>query len=222
MTERTPFPSLPSTLPIFPLTGVLLLPGGDLPLNIFEPRYLAMIQAALADNRLIGMIQPCPCPEKMKEGARPYYTVGCAGRITEIEETSDGRLLINLHGVSRFYLQSHVLHEDGYRIATVDFDRFKNDLAPSVSMPECMQRSCLVDQLKEYLTKEELYLDWDLAEKVPDQRFFTLLAMVCPFSPAEKQALLEIGTFEERCQLLKSLLELACAEQADLHGELPC
>lgn len=222
MTENLSTMILPTTLPLFPLEGVLLLPEGDLPLNIFEPRYLEMTRAALAGDRLIGMIQPCPCPHKMEEGARPYYTVGCVGRISEVEETSDGRLLITLHGVSRFHLQSHRLHDKGYQIAQVDFDPFKKDLQKLAALPECLTRSCLIDYLKEYLQKEGLYLDWDLAEKVPDHRFYTLLAMVCPFSSAEKQALLEAPTFEERCQLLKSLLELACAEKNEQAKELPC
>lgn len=222
MTEKSSLPPLPQHLPIFPLEGVLLLPGGDLPLNIFEPRYLAMTKAALAGDHLIGIIQPCPCPGKMEEGARPYYMVGCMGRISELEETGDGRLLINLRGISRFHLQSHELHNDGYRIGTVDFKPFANDLAKPHPLPECLTRSCLVDYLKEYLQREGLYLDWDLAEQVPDHRFYTLLAMVCPFSPAEKQALLEAETFEDRCQMLKSLLELACAERAEKAKELPC
>ena len=209
-------------LPIFPLEGVLLLPGGDLPLNIFEPRYLEMTQAALASDRLIGMIQPCPCPDKMEQGARPFYMVGCVGRISEVEETEDGRLLINLHGVSRFHLRTHQLHEGGYRIGEVDYQEYRKDVEESDRLPECMTRNCLIDHLKEYLSKEGLYLDWDLAKQVPDHRFYTLLAMVCPFSPAEKQALLEAPTVEQRCQMLKSLLELACAEQREQPKELPC
>ena len=222
MTETISPSPLPNSLPIFPLEGVLLLPGGDLPLNIFEPRYLAMTKAALSGDRLIGIIQPCPCPNKMEVGARPFYMVGCVGRISELEETDDGRLLINLHGISRFHLQSHALHDQGYRIGKVDFDAFEKDLAKPNVLPECLTRSCLVDHLKEYLQKEGLYLDWDLAEQVPDHRFYTLLAMVCPFSPAEKQALLEADTFEDRCQMLKSLLQLACAERAEKPEEFPC
>ena len=222
MTDTIPQKPLPSTLPIFPLEGALLLPGGDLPLNIFEPRYLEMTRAALAGDRLIGMIQPCPCPDKMEQGARPYYNVGCVGRISEVEETGDGRLLITLHGVSRFQLQSHHLHDNGYRVGDVDFGSFTHDLATPNPLPECLTRSCLVDYLKEYLQKEGLYLDWDLADQVPDHRFYTLLAMVCPFSSAEKQALLEAPNFEERCQLLKSLLELACAEKGNQPKELQC
>lgn len=181
MTDHlTALASLPAELPIFPLEGVLLLPGGDLPLNIFEPRYLEMTKAALAGDRMIGMIQPCPCPHKMEEGARPFYTVGCVGRISEMEETSDGRLLINLHGVSRFHLVSHRLHDKGYRIGMVDFAAYEKDLSRPAPLPRMFDAQLLIDHLKEYLRKEELYLDWDLADQVPDHRFYTLLAMVLP------------------------------------------
>lgn len=222
MTEKTATDGLTTTIPIFPLEGVLLLPGGDLPLNIFEPRYLAMTKAALAGDRLIGIIQPCPCSEKMAPGARPYYEIGCVGRISSLEETPDGRLLINLHGISRFHLVGHKLNEDGYRMAHVNFEGFENDQRELENLPECLTRCELIDKLKEYLTREGLYLDWDLADQVPDHRFYTLLAMVCPFSPAEKQALLEAPDMKERCRMLKSLLELACAETQNASRDLPC
>ena len=212
---------LPDTLPIFPLTGALLLPGGDLPLNIFEPRYLAMTKAALAGDRMIGMIQPCPCPEKSPEGARPYYMTGCAGRISSFEETNDGRFLINLQGIARFNLKHYEKTAEGYLQADVDFEKFKNDISDSQCLPKELSGPCL-EKLKVYLNKEGLFVDWDLARNIPDHRFYTLLAMVCPFSPAEKQALLEAGSFAERCQLLKTLLEIACADDKSAGKELPC
>jgi Lon protease-like protein len=212
---------LPETLPIFPIAGALLLPGGDLPLNIFEPRYLAMTKAALAGDRLIGMIQPCPCPGKTASGARPYYETGCAGRISSFEETGDGRFLINLQGVARFKLQDYELTPDGYFRGHVNFDEFKNDLSDSQCLPKELSGPCL-EKLKVYLDKEGLFVDWDLARHIPDHRFYTLLAMVCPFSPAEKQALLEAGSFAERCQMLKTLLDIACAEDKTLAGDRLC
>jgi Lon protease-like protein len=205
--------SLPSTLSIFPLEGALLLPHGELPLNIFEPRYLAMVRTAIAGDRLIGMVQPCPCPDKIVAGARPFYEVGCAGRISSFEETADGRFLITLRGLARFRISAHELHAEGYRLATVDFADFAGDLAPPQPLPECLVRSTLIEKIEEYMENEGLSLDWDLAAKVPDQRFYTLLEMVCPFTPAEKQALLEAPNFEERCRLMKCLLDMACAEE---------
>ncbi len=201
------------TLPIFPLEGALLLPDGELPLNIFEPRYIAMVNAAMAGDRLIGMIQPCKCSEKFPEAVRPFYRVGCIGRITSFEETKDHRFLIRLHGVARFALLSHGLHEDGYRMAQVTCQEFAGDFREPAPLPECLARSCLVEKLQNYLRKEGLHVDWSIADHVPDARFYTLLAMVCPFSPSEKQALLEAPNLEERCRLLKSLLDISCAEE---------
>jgi uncharacterized protein len=215
---------LPVSLPIFPLEGVVLLPGGDLPLNIFEARYMSMIKAAMAGDRLIGMIQPCPCPDKMTEGARPFYNVGCVGRISSFEETNDNRFLINLHGIARFQILSHEQQPEGYYRAQVSFTKFKRDLSgDSMTLPDGLTRECLLHKLQTYLDREGLYVDWDLAENIPDYRFYTLLAMVCPFSPAEKQALLEADCFVERSRMLKCLLDLACADES-CHStkDLPC
>jgi uncharacterized protein len=213
---------LPVTLPIFPLDGALLLPAGDLPLNIFEPRYIAMTKAALAGDRLIGMIQPCPCPEKMRDGARPFYQVGCAGRISSFEETPDGRFLINLHGIARFHLMDHHLTPEGYRTATVDFSAFKKDFSELPDLPDELRRHCLIEKLRDYLTREGLHVDWNLADHIPDSRFYTLLAMVCPFTSAEKQALLEAPCFIQRCSMLKTLLDIACAQDAQNAQDHPC
>ncbi len=211
------------TLPIFPLEGAVLLPGGDLPLNIFEPRYVAMIKAALAGDRLVGMIQPCPCPEKMTQGARPFYLVGCAGRISSFEETKDGRFLINLHGLARFEILAHRLCEEGYREADVDFNAYSIDFKEPEALPECLTRPSLIGKLQNYLSREGLSIDWDLAEHIPDHRFYTLLSMICPFSPSEKQGLLEAVTFEDRCQMMKCLMDIACAEEEGRNSmELPC
>jgi uncharacterized protein len=223
MTLTYPFEQMPVTLPIFPLEGAVLLPGGDLPLNIFEPRYVAMIKAALAGDRLVGMIQPCPCPEKMNAGARPFYLVGCAGRISSFEETKDGRFLINLHGIARFELLSHRLCEEGYRAAEVDFKQYTIDFKDPEELPECLTRPSLIDKLKNYLSREGLSIDWDLAQHIPDHRFYTLLTMICPFTAGEKQALLEAPTFEDRCQMMKCLMDIACAEEEGRNSmEHPC
>lgn len=223
MTETvTDFLKPTRTLPIFPLEGVILLPGGELPLNIFEERYIAMVKDAMASDRLIGMIQPCPCPHKMHEGARPYYQVGCFGRISYFEEISQGRFLINLTGISRFRILSHTLTEAGYRKALVDVSEFSHDLSDPAPLPECMTREALVKKIQEYMVREGLSIDWDLADHIPDHRFYTLLAMICPFSAAEKQALLEAGNFEERCKTMKCMMDIACAEESSGQQEHPC
>lgn len=215
-----------AALPIFPLPDVILLPGGDLPLNIFEPRYIAMVRDALAGNRMIGMIQPCP--RVTGEGgtvccaAKPFYNVGCAGRISSFEELKDGRFLITLHGVSRFELETHTLTSAGYYQAKVDFKKYADDLREPNALPECMTRHCLIEKFQEYLERQELHVDWDLADAIPDHRFYTLLAMICPFTAAEKQALLEANTFEERCRMMKCMMEIACAEDNIPTQEFPC
>jgi Lon protease-like protein len=215
---------MPVTIPIFPLEGAVLLPGGDLPLNIFEPRYVAMTKAALAGDRLIGMIQPCQSPEKIaEENIKPFYTVGCAGRISSFEETPDGRFLINLHGLIRFNLISHRLMEQGYRQADVDFNSYQSDFRECDKLPDELKRPQLIEKIQVYLGREGLSLDWDAASHIPDQRFYTLLAMICPFTPVEKQALLEAPTFKERCKMLKFLMDIACAEEEDRPSvERPC
>lgn len=223
MTSDVSFQQKSISLPIFPLAGVLLLPGGDLPLNIFEPRYVAMTKAALAGDRLIGMIQPCACPDKYPEKNRPFYAVGCAGRISSFEEMPDGRFLINLHGIARFNLISHELQEGGYRQAHVDFTPYTEDFREPDALPECLTRPGMIEKLQDYLGREGLSIDWDLAQHIPDYRFYTLLAMICPFTPAEKQALLEAQTFEERCRMMRCLMDIACAEEEGRHSmENPC
>lgn len=223
MTAETIPHSMLAKLPIFPLPEVILLPGGDLPLNIFEPRYIAMVRQALAGDRLIGMIQPCARHKAEQCTDSLFYKIGCAGRISSFEETKDGRYLINLHGISRFELHSYQLQDDGFYQAEVDFQKFADDLKDPDPLPECMTRHCLVQKFQEYLERQDLHVDWDMADAIPDHRFYTLLAMICPFSAAEKQALLEASNFEERCRMMKCLMEIACAETPSApKQELPC
>jgi len=204
---------MPELLKLFPLEGAVLLPGGDLPLNIFEPRYLAMVRAAMKSDQMIGMIQPCPCQDKMPSAVRPFYSVGCAGKISSIEETPDGRFVINLIGIARFEILSHALNENGYREAQVDFRKYAHDFKEPKPLPECMTRSCLIEKFQQYLARHDMMVDWDQAAQIPDHRFYTLLAMICPFSAAEKQALLEAEDFEARCRLMKCMMDIACAEE---------
>ncbi|HJS32389.1 MAG TPA: LON peptidase substrate-binding domain-containing protein [Alphaproteobacteria bacterium] len=199
---------LPGVIPVFPLAGVLLLPHGRLPLNIFEPRYLAMTLDALATPmRLIGMIQPT---EPEAPGRPPkLYGTGCAGRIASFSETDDGRYLITLSGVCRFKLAEEIEPLNGYRRIVPDFAIFGGDLAPEPSYP--LDRQRLGKALKRYFTAHSIAADWRSISDAPDDRLITTLAMICPFEPREKQALLETPEAAERARLLIALLEMAAA-----------
>lgn len=196
---------LPKTIPVFPLPGVLLLPRGRLPLNVFEPRYLAMTEDALgAGDRLIGMIQPT---EAERPGQPPaLYSVGCAGRISTFSETEDGRYLITLTGVCRFTVAEEVATMRGYRRVVPDFARWQGDL--DSEEPVTFARERLLAALKGFFASNGMTADWSAIEGSPDERLVTTLAMFCPFEPQEKQALLECETLAERASTLIALLEI--------------
>ena len=211
----TRYEELPATLPVFPLTGVLLLPRGKLPLNIFEPRYLTMTGDALGAGRLIGMIQPRLANDPAEVPA--LYETGCAGRITQFAETDDGRYLITLTGVCRFAILEEVASMRGYRRAKVDWSRFRGDLdEPAVVS---LDREALVERLQRYFDGKGIQADWNSIRATPDERLVTTLAMVCPFEPGEKQGLLECPSLGERSAMLMALIEMAAAggEKGDDH-----
>src|SRR6516164_967835 len=193
MSERVGGTALPSILPIFPLTGVLLLPRGRLPLNIFEPRYLAMTRDALAGERLIGMVQPSD-PQAAGDNP-PVYPTGCAGRITSFSETDDGRFLITLTGISRFHIREELPLLEGYRRVVPDWRDF--------------DRERLLRGLRAYFQHHRIEADWDAITSVPGERLVTSIAMICPFEPSEKQALLEAPDLDERARLLTAIVEMA-------------
>ncbi|MEM7446520.1 MAG: LON peptidase substrate-binding domain-containing protein [Pseudomonadota bacterium] len=199
------FDGLPSTTPVFPLSGVLLLPDGELPLNIFEPRYLAMVDDALAGERLIGMGQPL---DPKSESERPdLYSVACAGRITAFEETDDGRYLITLTGVCRFHLGEELPLQNGYRRFSAGWSDYRTDMEPASDLS--LDRERLHGALKEYFGQQGISANWEAIEKTPDERLITSLAMICPFSSTEKQAILEAATPQIRADTVLSLLEIA-------------
>jgi Lon protease-like protein len=185
------------------------LPRGKLPLNIFEPRYLAMTEDALKGDRLIGMVQP------VEEGAAgdqpPVFPVGCAGRITQFAETEDGRFLITLSGVCRFRIDRELPLFCGYRRVVSDFSAFQSDFEPESAR---LDRARLLTALRVYLKLQQLSADWESIESAPDERLVTSLAMICPFSCREKQALLESTCLEERARVLTTLLEMAVLQGA--------
>lgn len=204
------FEALPPTLPIFPLPGALLLPSGKLPLNIFEPRYLAMTRDALAGDRLIGMIQPT---EPETDGHAPaLYKTGCAGRITTFSETDDGRYLITLSGLCRFKVAHEIALSAPYRRVAPDFGPYRADM--SEAPPADIGRERLLGVLKIYLKAQNISIDWKAIADTPDEWLVTSLAMMCPFEPSEKQALLEADTLDDRAGVLTALLELATLGRA--------
>jgi uncharacterized protein len=211
MSERPGAIALCETLPIFPLPGVLLLPRGQLPLNIFEPRYLAMTRDALAGDRLIGMVQPSD-PHQSLAGSPPVYPTGCAGRITSFSETEDGRFLITLTGLCRFRIATELPLEKGYRRVAPQWDEFARDLR-SGRGPE-FDRERLIRGLRAYFERHQIKAEWDAISSVPGERLVTSIAMVCPFEPSEKQALLEAPDLEARAQLLTAIVEMAVLDRS--------
>jgi len=198
---------LPPSLAIFPLTGVLLLPRAQLPLNVFEPRYLALVDAALSGNRLIGLIQPNGHDEK---AIRPNLAdVGCAGRITSYRETDDARYLITLTGICRFRVAEEISVITPYRQVGADYAPFAADLADGTDRN--LPRERLMAALNEYLARRDLKADWRGVLDAPAETLVNALSMLCPFEPAEKQALLEAPGWHERVDTLLALLEMTAA-----------
>lgn len=211
---------LPSSIPLFPLTEALLLPGGRLPLNIFEPRYLAMIRYALmTPTRLIGMVQPLEAgaDRKMDPEVTPeLHRIGCAGRIVAFEESEDGRYMITLSGLSRFRLTRELSrHTEGFRQALVDFSPYIEDMAERGFM--LADRDHFLDLLKTFLDLKQMGVDKQAIAQAEDEHLVVSLAMLCPFSAAEKQSLLECPDIDTVADMLTALFEVAIAahEQRD-------
>ena len=207
---------LPQLIPIFPLDGALLLPGGDLPLQIFEPRYLNMVDDAMAGDRLIGMIQT-------RGGARSnpiLSNVGCVGRITSYNETSDGRYLITLTGVCRFDAGEELSLRTPYRQVRAKYERFERDLADEEARISEAGRARFAKALKKYLNRRELDIDWETANEAPLEALVNSLCMGLPFEPAEKQAFLEAKDLASRFEALTMLLEIDVSDPDDSHQSL--
>lgn len=212
--------TLPEDLPVFPLPGAMLLPGGHMPLNIFEPRYLNMIEDALKASRLIGIIQPiAEHDEHLIPDGTKLYKIGCAGRITQFGETGDGRYLIVLDGIIRFRVVKELDLMDGYRRVRPDFSPFVHDLDVNeiIDDDQIDDRERLLSAMTRYFDLNDISADTDVISESSDQELVTTLAMSCPLDSGEKQALLECATTFQRGELLTSMLEIA-AYASDSHA----
>jgi Lon protease-like protein len=194
---------LPQTIPLFPLVGAILMPRGVLALNIFEPRYLNMIDDALGGERLIGMIQPATGDEN--NPVPDLADVGTAGRITAFSETDDGRYLVTLTGICRFDFRQELQAGTPYRQALVDYDPFAADFSPASG--ERIDRPGLIRSLKSYALLHGFQVDWESVEQAPTETIVNVAAQICPFDPAAKQAMLEAVSLEDRTRALLALLE---------------
>jgi Lon protease-like protein len=210
---------LPEVIPVFPLTGALLLPRGQLPLNIFEPRYMTMIDDALrSGHRLIGMIQPDakhPGPESKPN----LYKVGCVGRLTQIAESGDGRYLLQLTGIARFHVEQELSVMTPYRQCRVSYEPFIGDFTARKG-EEAVDRKALLRALTGFLKANNLKADWEGIDSAPNEALVNALAMMAPFGSAEKQALLEAPDLKTRADVLVAVTEMELAKSTS-GGETP-
>jgi Lon protease-like protein len=211
---------LAELIPVFPLPGALLLPRGQMPLNIFEPRYLTMIDDALrSGHRLIGMIQPDaahPGPEDKPN----LYKVGCVGRISQFAESGDGRYLIQLTGIARFRVEEELAADTPYRQCRVSYAPFADDFVARKG-EDAVDRKSLLRALQDFLKANDLKADWKGIENAPNEALVNALAMMSPYGPAEKQALLEAPDLKSRAEILVAVTEIELAKDKTSSGETP-
>jgi uncharacterized protein len=211
---------LPKIIPVFPLPGALLLPRGQMPLNIFEPRYLAMIDDALrSGHRLIGMIQPDPTHPGADQHKPHLFQIGCLGRLTQFAESGDGRYLVQLTGVSRFRIEQELPVETLYRQCRVAYQPFADDFKARKGEDE-VDRKALLRTLSSFLKANNLKADWDGIENAPNEALVNALAMMSPYDAAEKQAMLEAPDLKTRAEILIAVTEIELAK-SKTSGETP-
>ena len=210
---------LPETIPVFPLPGALLLPRGQMPLNIFEPRYLAMVDDALRDgHRMGGMIQPDP--KQGGDADKPkLFKVGCVGRITQLAESGDGRYLLELTGIARFNVVEELTVSTAYRQCRVTFAPFADDFVPRKG-EEAVDRGALLAALSGFLEANNLKADWDGIEKAPNEALGNARSMMSPYGAPEMQALLEAPDLKTRAEILVAITEMELAKK-NTAGEPP-
>jgi Lon protease-like protein len=212
MIEHSVSEALPDDLPVFPLAGVLLLPRGQLPLNIFEPRYRAMVEDSLKTHRLIGMIQP-------RDGNALFQT-GCAGKIIGFTETDDGRYEIMLRGISRYQIAVELeLAKGGYRRVRPDWSAFPHDRSPATELNIDREKLCAL--LHSYFDMQGMDCNWAAVDNAGDDKLMTCLAMICPFDASEKQALLEAKCCKTRADLFMTMLEMATCDARRKKSDTP-
>jgi Lon protease-like protein len=200
---------LPGRIPVFPLSGALLLPVGQMPLNIFEPRYLAMFDHAMTSERIIGMVQP-RINQSDRLAIPQLSDVGCAGRIVQFAETGDGRYLITLAGICRFHILEEAEVETPFRQCEVSAAAYADDFNPKKG-EDAVDREALLQAFRHYLVANELEADWESVNEASNASLVTALAMMAPAGPAEKQALLEAPDHKSRAELLIAITEIALA-----------
>lgn len=203
---------LPGTIPVLPLPGALLLPRGQMPLNIFEPRYLAMIDDSLRDgHRLIGMIQPDPA-HSGRADKPPLYQIGCVGRITQFAESGDGRYLLELTGVARFRIEEELTVNTDYRQCRVTYAPFADDFVARKG-ENAVDRKALLRALNDFMKANDLKADWEDIDKAPNEALVNALSMMSPYGPPEKQALLEAPDLKTRAEILVAITEIELAKK---------
>ncbi|EIM29368.1 LON peptidase substrate-binding domain-containing protein [Microvirga lotononidis] len=199
----------PSVVPVFPLPGALLLPRGQMPLNIFEPRYLAMVDEALKTDRIIGMVQP-DADNDPQANVPKLYRIGCAGRITQFAETGDGRYLITLIGIARFRIEEELPAVNLFRQCRVAFEPFANDFVARAG-ENAVNRAGVVKALRDFVNAVHVKVDWRGIEEAPNEALVNALCMMSPFGVREKQALLEASDLKSRAEVLIALTEIELA-----------
>tara|TARA_E500000178_G_C16982907_1_gene736721 strand:- start:983 stop:1633 length:651 start_codon:yes stop_codon:yes gene_type:complete len=213
MTKKYKKSELPTTLPVFPLPGAIILPFGSLPLNIFEPRYVAMIEAVLGGHRMIGMIQPITSMENQSDN---LYPVGCAGKIISFTETADGRFLIELNGILRFRVKKEIGLINGYRNIVPNWDPYIGDLKEEV---ENIDISELLKQLRIYFEKNNINVDFSEISKISAEQILASVPQICSFKQNEKQAILEAISWTSRVEVIVSLLKMYSSDKSDIENE---
>lgn len=215
LTERYRRPAdLPPRIPVFPLRGAILLPRATLPLNVFEPRYLQMVDDVMSGSRIIGILQPHGDEEDQSESpldrSSQLRNVGCAGRVTAYQELDDGRLIITLTGIARFACIGEAETDTPYRVMSVSYDRFAKDLTEGLG-EEQVDRENLLRVLKSYLEANRLKTDWAAIQRAPNEALINALCVMSPYGPEEKQALLEAADLKTRADVLIALAEIELA-----------
>jgi uncharacterized protein len=214
---------LPAKLALFPLRGAILLPRATLPLNVFEPRYLSLIDDAMSGSRVIGIVQPAGRDdgdeESLESRSVGLRKVGCTGRITSYQEMDDGRLVITLTGIARFEIVDEVVTSKPYRCITASYDKFASDFSVGLGEDQ-VDRANLLRVLKSYLETNRLKADWNAVQRASSEFLINVLAVMCPYGAEEKQALLEAADLKTRADVLIALAEMELASGGESGGTL--